>query len=112
MTSSAYGEAEDSVRLLLTENPARSFRLVPGRYTVSRLNGSHGSGGQLVRYRAPPIVLTSVYPFLKRWGPLPELRRLWFTCTVTSDEQTCPGSEPPPSAHGVIPVSLLLALPA
>ena len=44
---------EDSVRLLLTKNPARFFR-----YAVYRLNGSRGSGRQLARYRAPSIMLT------------------------------------------------------
>ena len=41
--------------------------------------------------------------FLKRWVPLPELHRLWFACTGASDEQTRPGSEPWPSAHGLNP---------
>ena len=49
------------------------------------------------------LVLTPTQPFLKRWGLLPVSRHPWITCTVTSDEQTCPGSEPPPPANDVNP---------
>ena len=45
---------------------------------------------------------TSLAFFLK-WGPLPVLHRFWFACTATSDEQTRPGNEPRPTAHGVNP---------
>ena len=47
------------------------------------------------------FVLTSTQLFLKDWVPLPELRRHWFTCTVTSARQMRPGSEPRPPTHGV-----------
>ena len=99
-----HSGGEDSVRLLLTQNPARSFSSPGASYTVSHLNGSHSPDRQLAQYRAPPIVLTPA--FLKRWGSLLEWLRLWFTYIVTSDEQTRPESEPRPSAHGVNPVSL------
>ena len=52
--------------------------------------------------RAPPIADSSS-AFVKRWGVLPELSRLWFACTAMSDEQTRPGNEPRPSTHGVNP---------
>ena len=38
--------------------------------------------------------MTAVYPFLKGWGPFPELNRLWLAYI---------GSEPRPAAHGVNP---------
>ena len=69
------------------------------RSAVSRLNGPRGPGKQLAQYRAPSVLLA----FLKRWGPLSELRHHWFACTGTSDEQTHPGREPRPSAHSVNP---------
>ena len=99
------------------KNPAWPLVAPGARYTVSCLNGSRGPGRQLARDRAAPIVLISAWPFLKRWGSLPKLHRSWFTCTVTFDESLliilCPGSESPPSTHGVNPcvlVSLTLGL--
>ena len=41
--------------------------------------------------------------FFEEVGPLQELRRLWFACTVTFDEQTRPGSEPHSLAHDLNP---------
>ena len=94
--------AEGSVRLLLTKNPACScncpwwvhgisFELFPRPWqTVGPISG-------------PSRIADSSLTFLKEVGPLPELRRQWFACTGMSDEQTCPGSEPPMSARGVNP---------
>ena len=59
MTPPAYSAAEDSVRLLLTKNPARSFSY-PWCQVHGILfggNGSRGPGRELARYRLPPIVL-------------------------------------------------------
>ena len=100
----AHGGTEGSVRL--TKNLACSF-------LRCRLNGSRSLGRQLGRYRAPPSLESAhwegpdIQPFLKRWGPLSDLRRHWFAYTVTSDEQTRLGSEPRPHANGV---SLRVAL--
>ena len=77
---------------LKTTCPPPPPSLAPvAKSTVSRVNGARGPGRQLPRCRAPPILLTPAYPFLKRWGPLPVLRRRWFACTVTSDESSWSG---------------------
>ena len=72
MTPSAHCGGEDSVRLLLNKNPARSFSCPWSQ--VHRL-------WQLARHRAPPVC------------------RHWCASTVTSDEPTRSWSKPP--AHGV-----------
>ena len=102
--------AKDSVRVLLTKNPACSCHWCQD-HGIS-FDGSRGPGRQLARYRVPAVLLTPATPFLKRWSPLPELRRSWFACTGTSDWQMRPGSEPPPSARGVssrVPIGLVLS---
>ena len=63
--ASPHCGAEDNVRLLLTENSARTLVAPRGRSMVSSLNGSRGSGRQLARYRAPPSVLTPAQLFFK-----------------------------------------------
>ena len=46
--------------ILLTKTPPAPAIALSARSTVSRLNGSRGSGRQLARYRAPPVLLTPV----------------------------------------------------
>ena len=53
----AKHERENSVRLLLTKTPPIPSIAPGARSTVSRLNGSRGSGRQLDRYRAPLVLL-------------------------------------------------------
>ena len=78
MTLRTHSGTEDSV-LPLTKTLHAPSVASGASSMVSRLNGSHGPSRQLARYRVPSIVLTTALPFLKRWGPLPELRRLLFT---------------------------------
>ena len=93
--------AEDSIRLLLTKNPACSCNCLwcqDHGISFERLPRPW----QTVGSRAPPMLLTTAQPFLKGQGPLPWLRCRWSAYTDTSDEQTRPGSEPLTSARGVI----------
>ena len=91
--------AEDSVRLLLTTNPARSFscprcqvygisfKWFPRHWqTVGPVSG-HSHCASLA--------------FFKEAGLSSGVTR--FACTVTSDEQTRSGSKHRPPAHGVSP---------
>ena len=55
-----------------------------------------------------PVADFSLAFFKEVWVPPLELRRTWFACTVTSDEETLSGIEPRPPAHGVNTVSLLV----
>ena len=82
MTLPAQSGVKDSVRLLLTKTPPAPSVTLGARSTVSRLNGSRSLGRQLARDRAPTSVLTLAWSFIKRWGPLTGLRRLWCACTV------------------------------
>ena len=80
MTPAAQSGAEGCVRLLLTKNPARSFSCQ--KRGISRLNESRGPGRHLACYHASSFCTDLGIAFLKRWGPLLELQRHWFTCTV------------------------------
>ena len=99
MSTPAHGVLNVSVRLLTKtfncpwcQDHGISFERFPRRWqSVGPISG-------------PSRVADSSLAFFKRWwGPFPELRRLWFACTGTSDEQTRPGSEPQSSAHGINP---------
>ena len=70
---SSEKRAGDSVRLLLTINPA----------CTCNCPWCQVHGIWLERFPRPP----------------PDWRRHWLACTGTSDEQPRPGSEPPPSVH-------------
>ena len=101
MTLSAHSRAENSVRLLLTSNPARSFS-----YPRCQVNGISFERFRRLCQTVGPISgpfdsADLSFTLLKRWRPLPQLRCL--CCTVTSDEQTRPGNEPRHSVHGVNP---------
>ena len=60
MTPPTHGGTEDSVRLLLTKNPARFFSCPSCQVRGYSLESSRGPGRQLARYRAPLTVLTAL----------------------------------------------------
>ena len=77
VTPPAHSVSEGSVRLPLTKNITRSLSCpwcqVHG-FSFERYPRTWQTG-------IPPLptrCVTPAYPFLKRWGILPELRRPWF----------------------------------
>ena len=92
MTPPTHDGVEGSVRILLTKNLSRSFsckRFLRSQQTVGLVLGPFHCADFSLAF------------FFNRWSPFPELRHTWFTCTITSDEQTHPGRRPRPPAHGV-----------
>ena len=59
ITPYALDEAEGSVRLLLTKNPARSSSYPSCQVRGVAVNGSRGPGRELARYRASSICADS-----------------------------------------------------
>ena len=93
--------AENSVRLLLTKNPACSCS-----YPWCQVHGI--SFERFPRSDswpdiALPILLTPAWPFVLNGGSSSEGMPSLVRCTDTSDEQTRPGSEPRPLGYGANP---------
>ena len=109
MTPLTLGGAKGSVRLLLTKYPARSFSgpRCQVHYLIWTILAALVDSWPV---SGPSHCADLSIAFFKEVGSSSGLNRLWFTCTVRSDEQTRPGSESRPPAHSVnslVPLGLV-----